>query len=211
MLCGAYGLFPPFTRRKSNGRVRRRYGVGGELARNWVFKAVPPHLMDVNLIKMYFGEQIGFFFAFKQHITTMLTPIAVWGAANAALQARTGSGAAADAYWSAAFAATTALWGVIVLELWKRIEVMSDDVFLSRTEWLPRFIEPLRSNGFELWKCAEVRDGARGSVVGSRRAVSWDGAVWGVAWRGGVKYARGAGLWDRTVWPIRSARYGAHA
>ena len=42
-------------------------------------KVLFANYLEISLFNDYFGEQVGFIFSFRQHLTTSLTPLAVWG------------------------------------------------------------------------------------------------------------------------------------
>ncbi|KAH8087612.1 intracellular chloride channel [Aureococcus anophagefferens] len=68
---------------------------------------------------LYFGEQLGFIFSFRQHLTTSLTPLALWGVVVYAATTARGD---VSSWWTASFAAASAIWGVVCMQLWRRVE-----------------------------------------------------------------------------------------
>ena len=89
------------------------------LARAWVWARALPHRLDAREVRSYLGMQWGFFFAFRQHVVTMLTPVAAWGAVVSAVTAALGD---RTNWWTASLALAVALWGILTLEMWKSVE-----------------------------------------------------------------------------------------
>jgi len=90
------------------------------LSRDFVrSRALLPNRLDVSMINEYFGEQLGFIFSFRQHLTTSLTPLALWGVVVYAATTARGD---VSSWWTASFAAASAIWGVVCMQLWRRVE-----------------------------------------------------------------------------------------
>ena len=89
------------------------------LARAWVWARALPHRLDAREVREYFGMQWGFFFAFRQHVVTMLTPVALWGAVVSIVTLTLGD---RTNWWTASLALVVALWGILTLEMWKSVE-----------------------------------------------------------------------------------------
>ena len=100
-----------------------------------------PNKLDVSMLRDYFGEQVGFIFSFRQHLTTSLTPLALWGCVVFGVTSAQGD---VSSWWTASFAAASAIWGVVCLQLWRRVEST------NRMKWgvLERHRTPLPRAGF---------------------------------------------------------------
>jgi len=89
-----------------------------ELAKDFVFsKSILPGNLDISMIAEYFGVRLGFVFSFRQHFTSSLLPFALWGIVVYGISRKDISN-----LWVASYALIAAIWGVVCLQMWRRVE-----------------------------------------------------------------------------------------
>jgi len=88
------------------------------LKREWLPWMKAPNQQPLDLIRMYFGEQIALYFAFLGHYTHWLIFISIPGTICGVLTYTVWR--EYDSPLSGAFSLIVAVWGILMLELWKR-------------------------------------------------------------------------------------------
>ena len=89
------------------------------LNNEFIWKRCLPHALDTTMIVNYWGARVGFVFSFRQHLTTAVAPLGLVGVVVFIVTKVRGD---VSNVWTAAFAILVAIWSLIVMQVWRRVE-----------------------------------------------------------------------------------------